>query len=203
MLTIVPVVEGDGDAAALPELLGRILRDKYNRHDVSVAQGKTRVVKAKGRQNLERKLDRFLRYAQNKPECGAILILVDADVDCPVTYTEQLSQRCEQIGTRSPVQIVCACRSYESWFLASLETTRGRHGIPDTVTLSGNAEDIPNAKRWLSDQMPNGQAYKATTHQASLSRGIDLDLAQRNSRSFRRLCHAIEQFLAAIDTPRP
>ena len=201
MLTIVPVVEGDGDAAALPELLVRILQNKYNRYDVFVAQGKTRVVKANGRPNLEKKLDKFLGHAQNKPGCGAILILVDADVDCPVDLAMQLSQRCDEIGTRCPVQIVCARRSYESWFLASLNSVKDWHGISSTSTLSSCAEDVPDPKRWISDQMPRGQAYKETIHQAPLSRLIDLDLAHRNSRSFRRLCHALEQLLATTDTP--
>ena len=84
MLTIVPVVEGDGDADALPELLVRILQEKYERYDVAVLRGKTKVVKANGRQNLEKKLDKFLGHAQNKPECAAILVVVDADEDCPV-----------------------------------------------------------------------------------------------------------------------
>ena len=200
MLTIVPVVEGDGDAAALPELLVRILREKYNRYDVFVAQGKTKVVKANGRQNLEKRLDKFLGHAQNKPRCGAVLILVDADIDCPVTLANQLSQRCDQISTKCPVQIVCAYRSYESWFLASLDTVKGRHGIPNTATLSDGPEAVPNPKQWLSNQMPYGQAYKETIHQASLSKVIDLDLAHQNSRSFRRLCHALELLLSTMDT---
>ncbi len=201
MFTIVPVVEGDGDVDALPELVVRIIQEKYKRYDVLVLRGKTRVVKTNGRQNLEKKLDRFLKHAQNKPKCGAILVLVDADKDCPVKLAQQLSQRCRQIGVGCPVQIVCAYREYESWLLASLNTIKGRHGIPNTVALSGDPEAIVNPKRWLGDQMPSGQAYKETTHQASLSRGIDLDLASRNSRSFRRLCHALEQLLSAIDTP--
>lgn len=200
MFTIVPVVEGDGDAAAFPELLVRILHEKYNRYDVFVAQGKTKVVKANGKQNLEKKLDRFLRHAQNKPECGAILILVDADINCPVTLAKQLSQRCDQIGTTCPVQIVCAHRSYETWFLASLNTIKGLHGIPNTADLSDDPEAVGNPKQWLSDQMPSGQAYKETIHQVSLSRVIDLDLAQQNSRSFRRLCHALELLLSTIET---
>lgn len=193
MLTIVPIVEGDGDAAALPELLERILKERHRRYDVLVAQGKTRVVKAKGRQKLEKQLDKFLKHAQNKPMCGAILILVDADDDCPVTFAKQLSQLCHQIGTRCPVQIVCARRSYESWFLASLDTIKGHHGISETATLLEDPEQVSNPKQWLSDQMPSGKAYKETIHQVSLSRIIDLDLAYQNSRSFRRLCHALEQ----------
>ena len=201
MVAIVPVVEGAGDAAAFPALLVRILQKRYNRHDVFVAQGPAKVVKANGRPNLVTKLEKFLQYAQNKPECGAILVLVDADIDCPVEFAEQLSQRSRQIGIRYPVQIVCARRAYESWFLASLDTIKGLYGISNTAALAGNAEDVPNPKQWISDQMPRGQAYKETIHQASLSRAIDLDMAYGNARSFRRLCHAVEQLLVAMDTP--
>ena len=199
MPVIVPIVEGDGDAAALPGLLTRILAEKYGRGDVLVAHGK-RVVKANGRQNLERKLDRFLGHAQNRPDCAAVLIVVDADDDCPAELAERLLKRCRDIGTRRPVEIVCACRSYEAWLLASLETIRGRHGIPDAATLPADAENIPDPKRWLDEQMPTGQSYKPTTHQPSFSSAINPCLAHRNSRSFRRLCHALEQLVAAVDS---
>ena len=196
MPTIVPVVEGAGDVAALPGLLGRILWEMYDRTDIIVAQGKSGVVNANGRQKLERKLENFLRHAQNKPECDAILVLLDADDDCPVELAQRLLQRCEQIGLNRPVQIVCAHRSYESWFLASLDTIKGQRGISDTAVLSQAAEDVSNPKQWLTDQMPTGQAYKETIHQASLSQSIDIGMARHNSRSFRRLCHALEQLLA-------
>ena len=137
-----------------------------------------------------------LRHAQNKPECDAILVLLDADDDCPVELAQRLLQRCEQIGLNRPVQIVCAHRSYESWFLASLDTIKGQRGISDTAVLSQAAEDVSNPKQWLTDQMPTGQAYKETIHQASLSQSIDIGMARHNSRSFRRLCHALEQLLA-------
>ena len=197
MLTIVPVVEGDGDVAALPELLGRILLEKYDRPDVMVAQGKSGVVKANGRTNLEKKLDKFLQHAQNKPGCGAILVLVDADEDCPVTVFQELSRRCKEICPICPVQIVYARREYESWFLASLDTIKGSAGIPDTAAFMGDAEGIANPKQWLTDQMPAGRRYKETTDQPALSSRIDLDLAHANSRSFRRLCHAVELLLEA------
>ena len=196
MPTIVPVVEGAGDADALPGLLGRILRERFNRPDVIVAQGKSGVVNANGRQNLERKLENFLQHAQNKPQCDAILVLLDADDDCPVALAQGLLERCERMGLNRPVQIVCAHRSYESWFLTSLDTIKGQRGISDTAVLSQAAEDVSNPKQWLTDQMPTGQAYKETIHQASLSQSVDIGMAHRNSRSFRRLCHALEQLLA-------
>ena len=195
MFTIVPIVEGDGDAAAFPELLVRIIQDKYGRYDVHVARGKNKVVKANSRDKLVSRLDKFLLHAQKKPGCEAVLILLDADTDCPVTLAQTLGEKCTEIGTRCPVEIVCANRSYESWFLASIETIVGMHGIPEATVLPRPAEDIPSPKGWLTSQMPDGQAYKETTHQASLSRAIDLDAALIRSRSFQRLCHAIEQLL--------
>ena len=196
MTTIVPVVEGDGDVAALPGLLGRILLEMYNRSDVLVAQGKTMVVNANGRSTLENRLEKFIQYAQYKPECDAILVLLDTDGDCPVSLAQGLLRRCEKLGLNCPVEIVCAHRCYESWFLASLDTIKGQRGISDTAVLSQAAEDVSSPKQWLTDQMPTGQAYKETIHQASLSRSIDIGTAHRNSRSFRRLCHALEQLLA-------
>ena len=163
MPTIVPVVGGDGDVAALPGLLARILLENNNRPDVLVAQGKSGVVKANGRPNLVNKLDKFLQHAQNKPDCDAILVLLDADNDCPVDLGQQLSQRSEQIGTKCPVRIVCARRSYESWFLASLDTVKGKSVIPDTAALSGDAEAVPNPKQWITALLPQGQAYKETS----------------------------------------
>ena len=199
MLTIVPIVEGDGDVTAFPELLGRILYERCNRHDVIVAQGKGKVVKGNSRTRLEADIGRYIQHAQNKPECDAIIVLLDSDVDCPVTSAQRLFQECAAVVPKCPVEIVYACRSYESWLLASLDTIKRQNIISDTASFSGNAEDVPSPKRWLSNQMPPGRAYKATTHQPALSKHIDIDLAHKNSRSFRRLCHALEQLLGATD----
>ena len=100
-----------------------------------------------------------------------------------------------------PVEIVCAHWSYESWFLASLETIKGQRGISEAAALSLDAEDIQNPKQWLTNQMPDGQAYKETLHQASLSSFIDIEITYHNSRSFRRLCHALELLLDRTSSP--
>ena len=198
MLSIVPVVEGPGDADALPDLLRRILWEKLNRYDAVVAHGKKGIVKTNGRSNLIKKLEKFLQYAQRKPRCGAILVLVDTDGDCPVELAKELSDRSRGIGIRCPVQIVCANRSFESWFLASFDTIRGHYGISSDARLDMNAEEVPSPKRWITAQMPQGQAYKETIHQGPLCQVMELESTQVNSRSFRRLCHALEQLLDAM-----
>ncbi len=168
-----------------------------------VGWGKSKVVMAKNRSKLEKEIERFLRHAQNKTDCGGILVLVDADNDCPVTLFREMSQRCKQSGVTVPVQVVYACREYESWFLASLATIRGRNGIPESASLTGLAEAVTDPKKWLSDQMPDGKAYKETAHQASFTNSVDLDMAYQNSRSFRRLCHALQQLVEDMDQAVP
>jgi hypothetical protein len=44
-----------------------------------------------------------------------------------------------------------------------------------------------------------GRSYKPTEDQADLTYYIDLKLVQSKSRSFRRLCHAVEELIEAVD----
>ena len=199
MRTIVAVVEGDGEVTAFSGLLRKILHEKNERYDIQVGGKNVGMVNAHGKSKLLTKLEDFLAHAQRKPDCAGILVLLDADEDCPVTLANQLSRLCNPSIQSKPVTIVCANREYETWFLASLDTVKGSGYIRDTASLTGDAEDIRDPKKWLTDWMPPGQAYKPTTHQASLSSHIDLNLAHANSRSFRRLCHAVDELVDAID----
>jgi len=87
--------------------------------------------------------------------------------------------------------------------MASLDTIKGRAAISDTASFTGDIESLRGVKDWLSNQMPPGRIYKETVNQPSLSQSIDLNLAQANSRSFRRLCHAVQQLLDAMDSGEP
>lgn len=199
MPTIIPIVEGEGEVAALPELLYRILYQMHGRHDVLVGWGKSGVVNAKGRDTLENNLAKFLHHAQNKPDSAAILILVDADNDCPVIKANELAYKGRQINAAIPIEVVYAHREYESWFLASWDTVKGSLGLEDTLSPSNAVENVADPKQWITNLMPQGQSYKPTKNQSLCSTAIDLDLAHQNSRSFRRLCHALELLVGAMD----
>ncbi len=107
-----------------------------------------------------------------------------------------------------PVAVVCAHREYEAWFVASLESPSGdkiRSGlrISDTVSYEDDIEAIGSPKRWLRQYMPKGRRYKETQDQRALTAFIDIEHTQRRSRSFRRLCHAVEELLCAIESGTP
>lgn len=201
MPKIVPIVEGDGEIGAVPILLARILND-LQRWDVHVATPKN----AHGRTNLTKPggIERFTRYALMEPQCAAISIIVDSEGACPRDLALELGSRVATIAPNRPVAIICAHRMYEAWFLASMETIAGRDldgqpGVVDGSHAPADAESVANPKAWITSHMPTGRSYKETEDQAPLTRLMNMDLARHGSRSFRRMWHAVEELVDAID----
>lgn len=196
MPKIVPIVEGDGEVTAVPALLTKILR-QVPRYDIQVARPKS----ANGRGNLTKEggLEKFIRYSWKERDCGAILVLLDADTECPLTLAQDLTRRAEAIGVLFPVVVVVSKRMYESWFLASIATISGHLDLPAGLVPPRNVEDVPNPKAWIEEQFPMGRAYKETQDQEAMTKLMDIDLASA-SRSFQRMLHAIHQAIEAIDT---
>jgi len=193
---IVPIVEGDGEVTAVPVLLTKILW-QLPRYDIQVARPKS----ANGRGNLTKEggLEKFIRYSWKERDCGEIVVLLDADKECPLSLAQDLTRRVEAIGVLFPVVIVVAKRMYETWFLASIATIAGHLDLPNDLIPPPNVEDVPNPKAWIEEHFPPGRAYKETQDQEAMTKLMDIDLAS-SARSFQRMLHAIRQALEAIDT---
>ena len=137
---IVAIVEGDGDVAAVPGLLRRILGERLFRYDIQAAKPK----QAHGKPNLLKKFEQLLQYAIID-NCDAILVVLDADEECPVNEARTLVTRAAALSLTVPVAIVYAKSEYETWFIASLSegtgaAIRARLGIPDTEHAPDNLE---------------------------------------------------------------
>ena len=201
MPKIVPVVEGQGEVAAVPILLRKLLTEQ-GRYDIQIETPQN----AHGSGNLTKPggIERFVQNAWTKRDCGAVLVLVDADKQCPVALAVDFSQRVFALGVRFPVVIVIAKCEYEAWFLASLETIAGvpldgGYALPTDLTYPGEVENRAGVKGWITEQFPQGRIYKETIHQASMTKILDPERVRQKSRSFRRLCHALKQAIEAID----
>ena len=196
---IIPIVEGDGDEAAVPGLLRRILDDQIDRPDMLALEP----INARGKPRLLKNIENYVLLAQQK-RCHGILIILDADEECPLHEASCIADRVKSVHINVPVAIVYAKAEYETWFICSLSQSTGSRireilDIPTSVNAPENVEEIRGAKGWLDRNMPRDKAYKETSHQLQLTRHIDLNLAHARSRSFRRLCHAIEELVNAID----
>ena len=192
MPKIMTLVEGPGDIDAVPGLLYNILHQRHQWWDWQVAPPK----QVRGLGALKKRLDRLMIYSEREVEGGGILILLDLDDGCPKTEALNLAQQIRSLNLSCPVAIVFACREYEAWFLASLSTiAKNTEILPTDLKYEGNVEAIRGVKGWLTRQMPPGRAYKETTHQKVFTNLMDLDLAYQCSRSFQRLCNAIEELV--------
>ena len=183
MATIQLIVEGHGDAKALPVLVRRILHEKFQKHTVGIQtfkQPRGQLVKQDG---LERAINTV-----KKRSCDAILVLIDADDSCPMEEPfPSLVSHGKKVAGNIAFFLVLANREYEAWFLASLDMLKGRNGINRLATFTGDPELIRDAKGKISGYMPRNAPYSETLHQEKLSAIIDIDLAHRRSRSFRKL----------------
>jgi len=202
---IVPIVEGHGEQNAVPLLLRRLLHEVKQRFDIEVAAAKD----ANGRNNLlkESGLEKFLRFARLEVNAVGAIVILDAESDCAQTLAYKLAQRAAKLHLPLPVVIVCATCEYEAWFLASLETIggqaiKGSPGIKQNAVFKGEIEEKRDVKGWLDSNMLKG-SYKPAEHQAPLTGMIDFTLARQRSRSFRRLEHALDELLDAIDNQTP
>ena len=183
-LSIIAIVEGRGEVRAAPGLIRRILGERLGRYDIS----RISAMRANGKSDLVNNLELRLGIAMiERPD--AILVLVDADDECPVEVVGSLVDRVSALNLRVPVAVVCAKSEYETWFISSLsegtgEGIRERLAIASSVNAPENVEDIRGAKEWLRNHTPQGQRYKATLDQEGLTYHIDMDLTHRRSRSF-------------------
>ncbi|MFZ3287836.1 MAG: DUF4276 family protein [Telluria sp.] len=186
MTTIVSIVEGHGEVAALPVLLRRIGQWLSPGVPINVLCP----IRVRRDQFLNRDeiFSKQMQLAALKcGESGWILILLDADDDCPAELAPRILERAVTIVPRCKVSVVLATREYEAWFIASAASLSGRRGFSMSQAPAANADTIRGAKEWLSRQIPGGR-YSEVTDQPAFSATMDLQLASDHSRSFRKLC---------------
>lgn len=191
------VVEGHGEVEALPVLLRR-LGAKREPPVVVEVRKPVRLGRAKALTKPD-ELERAVALAAlNAGAGGAVLVLLDADDDCPAELGPRLLQRVRaRVPATMPVSVVIAKREFESWFLAALPSLRGKRGIRATVSPPADAEAVRGAKEKLGHCMERGLKYRETVDQAALAAVVDLEMAKRAPsfcklvREFEALCHAM------------
>jgi hypothetical protein len=176
-MRIVAIVEGKGEVESVPLLIQRV---GYERCDPPVypeVERPIRIPASKLRKPHE--LRRAVQLAASRAGAGgSVLVLMDADDDCPAQLAPALV---ETIGDRGDVNVgvVLAKREYEAWFLAGLVSLRGHRGVRVDAEPPEDPEAIRGAKEWLQATMELGATYSPSVDQPALTYHLDLDLAGR------------------------
>ena len=193
---IVPIVEGLGERASIRTLINLIVAQDDTSVDVNspIQLDRGKIVKPAS-------LARYVELAAKSAGAdGGILVLFDADDDCPVELVGQCDAALKSSGL--PYEIAVANRTYESWFVASVESLAGYRGLLDGLICPESPEQVGNPKAWLEDRHRDNQGgmkrwrYRETIDQPGLTSRISVEQARR-SRSFAHVENAIRRLAAA------
>lgn len=190
-MRVAPIVEGHGEVAALPILLRRIQQWQSPERYLDVLHP----IRVRKDRFLNREDDfrRHLLLASEKSGSdGWVLIVLDADDDCPMVLGQDILKRANLLLPHKRISVVLANREYEAWFIAAAESLNGSRGFVYNGDGDIDAERPRNAKGWIGDRIING-GYSETVDQPAFSALMDLDSAHRRSRSFRKLCSELNQ----------
>ena len=192
-MTIQPIVEGHGEVDALPVLLRRIAAARGESELTVMRPIRIHRSRLAHVGELERATELAARLAG--PE-GRILIVVDANGDCPAMLGPEWQRRASLVRPNLHVGVVLAKSEFESWFLASFPSLRGYRGVSTSAEVPDDPEAIRGAKEHLRRYMEAGHHYSETIDQVALAARMDLDLATRNSRSFRKLLREFARLMS-------
>ncbi|MFG0315999.1 MAG: DUF4276 family protein [Planctomycetota bacterium JB042] len=194
---IVPIVEGHGEEAAVPHLIRRISGELCSRWDVEVSkpirQPRSRLL-MEATNSGPGYLEKAIRLAELKLAQrggrGFVLVLVDADDDCPAKVVGDLLPR---LGPN--VSLVLPNPEFETWFAASAEALDGLLNV-DAAPETPERDRL--GKAWVRHRFARGR-YSESVDQVRLAHRIDLAFARERSPSFDKLCREVERRLA--ETP--
>lgn len=173
------VVEGPGDAGALPILLRKYLEQQSVYDDII---GKP--VRCNGRDKaiVPKGIEGFVAVAASRPGCRFVLVVLDGEGDPVCELGPALLRRAREV-TAVPIAVCLADRTYEDWLYASCETLQLGE-LQYSATTRGLGA-IKNALAYVK--------YVKPTWQPRLTSRMDISLAKDRSKSLQRMLSKFEQ----------
>jgi hypothetical protein len=186
VISIASIVEGDGEVCALPVLLRRLAAEC---EPAAVVNPLPPIRVRRDRfLNKDEEFRRQLLLASAKcGDNGWILILLDADDDCPADLGQNILQRAQEYAGHRRLSVVLANREFEAWFIAAAQSLQGVRGFFVAPEERLDVETPRDAKGWIRQHMRGGK-YSPILDQPAFVAKIDFQQAVGNSRSFRKLC---------------
>lgn len=189
------IVEGDGEVQAVPLLIRRVAAlaapGLALQTPRPIRVKRDRIVKPG---ELERAVELAARTAGSG---GAIMILLDAEDDCPATLAPALLARAVAARGDFPIGLALAKFEFEAWFLAAAESLRGHRTLATNLAPPPDPEAVRGAKQWLSRHMNGPHAYAETLDQAPLTQNFDFAAARRVN-SFDKCYRELERLIGAM-----
>lgn len=197
MKRLAAIVEGHGECEAVPILLRRLAAAEQQAVEV------LRPIRIpRGKLVKEGELRRAIQLAATKTQAGdGILVLLDADDDCPARFGPELHRWALAERPDRRIAAVLARREFETWFVAAAASLVAAGKLQADTEIPPDPEQLADAKGWLTKSM--GSHYSPTVDQPKLAATFDLDAAAASSPSFAKLRRDFRGLLAETPPRQP
>jgi Domain of unknown function (DUF4276) len=151
-LLVVPIVEGQGEVACIRILLERIwemLGGEFIQVIQPIRKPRGQLVKRGVLQEAVRSASIKLRNPSTSRDPTLVLILIDADEDCPRDLGPKLLEFARE--TNSVVDIACVLANveYETWFAAAAESLSKYLDLTSFPSAAESPEEARHGAAWV------------------------------------------------------
>ena len=213
-LYIAPIVEGHTEQNCLGRLLHRIwleLLANPERLQVLAPSRPKRdaIVHRSDEAFAEIVQDAFAllagRVRKDSSGRGMVLVLLDADDDCPMELAPRLLGSARKARSDADIACVIAKRMFENWIVAGASTLAGVNDLPDPLPARNQFEERSGVA-WLDNQLRSrdrARSYRKGLDAKVFVQSMNLAECRTNSPSFDKLCRELEKRLPAKSATEP
>lgn len=191
------IVEGEGDAAAVPKLIHKVLEEKNIYHiDLDPWIPFFGNIDA-----VYSNLQRYVALAM-KRKCPLLWVLdcddkKNGELGCPVQHVQTLRDALQKMHQPYPIEFAFFTKEFESLFLAEQHALKTHYQLESTVQIDPKAATRRDAKAEIDCLLPKSRKYNQRKDQAAIASLLNLETCRQVSRDFRhfesallRLCNA-------------
>jgi hypothetical protein len=191
------IVEGQGEYAAVRKVLERVWYELLNGDYIDVLrpfrQPQATLLKEAG---LKAAVDAVKIKLGPESADGPrklVLILIDAEEQCPRDLAPQLLQWAREARSDADIACVLPCPMFETWFVAAVSSLAGVNDFPADLATPADPEGNSLGKGWVKKHLP--RKYSETVDQPRLAAAMDLTVCRQNAPSFDKLCRELQSRL--------
>jgi hypothetical protein len=202
-VVIAPIVEGYGDVEAVPVLIRRVWQEllggAYAHVLKPIRQPRSKLLPNRGAStepNIEA-FDRAVGLATRElcaVETAAprlILILLDADRDCPATLAPTIRAATGDAAGQIALACVLAVVEFETWLVGGAQSLGSYLNCGEAPPPDPERSGV--GKGWIQHRIRR-TSYRETVDQPRLTAAFDLAQARKRCPSFDKLCRVLERF---------
>ena len=132
-----------------------------------------------------------LQGRRDVPMSDLVLLLLDADTDCPKDLAQNLLRAVQEAAGAQDATVILANVEYETWFVGAAESLEGPLRLDAGDADIADPEQRRYGKGWIKQRF-TGTKYSETVDQVKLTARMDLEACRARCPSFDKLCRELE-----------